>query len=911
MNGLLHDGRRLAFAALLSAAAWLAATGYVYAQVGARVSPGPLSKAHTALEGTDNCQSCHDPKQAIAAPKCLTCHTPIAERIAAKKGVHRDVTDGCEGCHVEHAGLDADLRPLDPKTFEHAAETGFALVGRHAPLARECARCHKTRSFLENRPACASCHQAKDAHRGALGRDCERCHTPERWPSVVARVPQGGALPARGPAPHGRLRQLPRQRRHARHARPSASTATGSGARTTRTRRGWATSASSATGRRAGRRSTGTTRSRPAPRSAASTRRSAATRATRTVASWAAPSRVPAATCRTTSGRRSRTTRRPRFPLNCEVCHQPSHTSWNQAVFSHAAFPLVGRARDAAVRVAATRTASTRARRATASAATRPTTRRRPARTTRPPASRPPASSATSRRRPAGRARRSTTRPTSRWSGCTRRRRAAACHKNNVYKGTPRDCVGCHAADYQKTTSPNHAAAGFPTTCEQCHQPTASTWSTGSFNHATVYPLVGAHATQACAACHKNGVYKGTPRDCVGCHLADYQRTTNPNHAAAGFPTTCEQCHQQSATVAGAQRRRSTTPVDLPARRRPCHAGVRVVPQERRLQGHAARLRRLPPGQLPEDDEPEPRGGRVPDDVRAVPPAERAVVEPAAASTTRRSSRWSASTPRRRAPRATRTASTRARRATASAATRPTTRRRRTRTTPAAGFPTTCEQCHQASAPQWTASFNHNQFYPLLGRHLQQPCSACHKNNVYKGTPTACVACHQTNYNRTTNPNHAAAGFPTTCESCHKAGDTSWTQGVFNHTWFPITSGRHAGIACRTCHTTREQLPGVLVPDRVPRARGDRRRTTAATTTTGTTRRPATRATPPAARLARATEDEPDEADWRFAVVLFAAARRGRRPRGRRSARRGAGSPSSATARPRRATAPRTARSAS
>ena len=49
MNGLLHDGRRLAFAALLSAAAWLAATGSVYAQVGARrVARSPLEGAHGA-----------------------------------------------------------------------------------------------------------------------------------------------------------------------------------------------------------------------------------------------------------------------------------------------------------------------------------------------------------------------------------------------------------------------------------------------------------------------------------------------------------------------------------------------------------------------------------------------------------------------------------------------------------------------------------------------------------------------------------------------------------------------------------------------------------------------------------------------------------------------------------------------
>ena len=290
------------------------------------------------------------------------------------------------------------------------------------------------------------------------------------------------------------------------------------------------------------------------------------------------------------------------------------------------------------------------------------------------------------------------------------------------------------------------------------------------------------HATQACAACHKNGVYKGTPRDCVGCHLADYQKTTNPNHAAAGFPTTCETCHKPTRRRRGAGGGFNHAS-GLRARRRPRDAGVRGVPQERRLQGHAARLRRLPPGRLPADDEPEPRGGRVPDDVRTVPQGDRRRAGPAAASITPASSRWSALTRRRRARRATRTASTRARRATASAATWP-------------------------------------------------------------------------NYQQTTNPNHAAAGFPTTCETCHKATDTSWTQGRFNHTAFPITSGRHAGVACATCHTTPNNFTGVLLPDRVPRARGHRLAPQSATTATGTTRSPATRAIRPAARAARAHSTE-------------------------------------------------------
>ena len=54
-------------------------------------------------------------------------------------------------------------------------------------------------------------------------------------------------------------------------------------------------------------------------------------------------------------------------------------------------------------------------------------------------------------------------------------------------------------------------------------------------NHNAIFPLVGQHAQQACAACHVNNVYKGTSRDCVGCHRTAYDRTTAPNHVAAGF----------------------------------------------------------------------------------------------------------------------------------------------------------------------------------------------------------------------------------------------------------------------------------------------------------------------------------------------------------------------------------------
>ena len=104
------------------------------------------------------------------------------------------------------------------------------------------------------------------------------------------------------------------------------------------------------------------------------------------------------------------------------------------------------------------------------------------------------------------------------------------------------DCVGCHLSDYQSTQDPDHEAAGFPTDCEACHQPTR--WTDADFNHPS--QLVGVHATLDCDACHAGGVYAGTPTDCVGCHLDDYNGARNPNHPAAGFPTDCELCHRQS-----------------------------------------------------------------------------------------------------------------------------------------------------------------------------------------------------------------------------------------------------------------------------------------------------------------------------------------------------------------------------
>jgi hypothetical protein len=143
-------------------------------QLGGLVSPGALAKAHASLEGGTKCQQCHEAGRKVTPERCLACHKPIADRIASRRGVHRSATD-CVACHVEHSGVNADLRHFDTRNFNHAAQTGFTLDGVHAKAASNCSACHKARSFLDARTACSSCHA--DVHKPSLGADCTRCHS--------------------------------------------------------------------------------------------------------------------------------------------------------------------------------------------------------------------------------------------------------------------------------------------------------------------------------------------------------------------------------------------------------------------------------------------------------------------------------------------------------------------------------------------------------------------------------------------------------------------------------------------------------------------------------------------------------------------------------------------------------------
>ena len=297
-----------------------------------------------------------------------------------------------------------------------------------------------------------------------------------------------------------------------------------------------------------------------------------------------------------------------------------------------------------------------------------------------------------------------------------------ACHSSGQYNGLPSDCYSCHSNDFNSTSDPGHAAAGFSHYCTQCH--TTTRWSGANFNHnVTDFPLTGAHTALGCQACHSSGQYAGMPSNCYSCHSDNYNSTSDPNHVAAGYSQDCMQCHTTSGW-GGASFNHSETSFPLTGAHtalgcQACHSS----------------------GQY----------NGLPSDCYSC-----------------HSNDYNSTSDPNHA---------------------------------AAGFPQNCTQCHTTSG--WSgADFSHNQTsFPLTGAHTALGCQACHSSGQYAGLPSDCYSCHSNDYNGTSDPNHAAAGFPHNCTQCHTT--SGWSGASFTHSSFPIYSGRHSSAwsACSDCHT--------------------------------------------------------------------------------------------------------------
>jgi hypothetical protein len=119
----------------------------------AQLSPGPLSRVHSNLEGPLSCGSCHKFGMGRPELKCSSCHVEIQKSVSEKRGYHSRLVDSskedmdCSQCHMEHAGRDfALIRWPEPQAkFNHAGQTGFALEGK--TRFADAAQCHTLKNI--------------------------------------------------------------------------------------------------------------------------------------------------------------------------------------------------------------------------------------------------------------------------------------------------------------------------------------------------------------------------------------------------------------------------------------------------------------------------------------------------------------------------------------------------------------------------------------------------------------------------------------------------------------------------------------------------------------------------------------------------------------------------------------------
>ncbi len=104
-----------------------------------------------------------------------------------------------------------------------------------------------------------------------------------------------------------------------------------------------------------------------------------------------------------------------------------------------------------------------------------------------------------------------------------------------------------------------------------------------------------------------------------------------------------------------------------------------------------------------------------------------------------------------------------------------------------------CGACHKPAA--WKPStFDHNlSAFKLEGEHAEAECGDCHVDNIFKGTPSNCFACHQ-------KDDEHNGKFGQDCATCHNTSD--WEEATFDHnrSIFKL-DGAHVTVACEKCHT--------------------------------------------------------------------------------------------------------------
>ena len=337
----------------------------------------------------------------------------------------------------------------------------------------------------------------------------------------------------------------------------------------------------------------------------------------------------------------------------------------------------------------------------------------------------------------------------------------SACHTDMsslaAFQATPKDCIACH-----QKVEPHKGARG--TACGDCHNP--SSWTDATIDHnVTGFKLVGQHANAACASCHKNGVWAGTPTVCASCH-------ERPVNHETSFGSICSTCHTPKAWQPATFDHNARTPYKLTG----VHVGAACVKCHTNPNSHAgaptvcAGCHTKPVGHIP--------------------------VASTVCQTCHSTKAWRPATFNHSSAFKLTGAH-----ATVNCASchkggvytgLPTTCNG-CHTKPAGHIPVAsnvCQTCHSTKA--WEpATFNHSLAFKLTGAHTALNCTSCHKRGANAGLPTTCNGCH-------TKPAGHIPVASNVCQTCHST--RAWEPATFNHSSaFPLT-GAHTTVNCASCH---------------------------------------------------------------------------------------------------------------
>jgi hypothetical protein len=378
------------------------------------------------------------------------------------------------------------------------------------------------------------------------------------------------------------------------------------------------------------------------------------------------------------------------------------------------------------------------------------------------------------------------------WDQCT------DCHTNpnNFSVFT---CITCHANPV--TDNQHQGVNGYAynsTLCLACH-PTGD--AQGIFDHNTTnFPLTGAHTIVDCLACHANG-FAGTPTECVACHQTNFNQSSNPNHNALGLSTDCVSCH-------------TTAPNWNPATFGVHNQYYELLGAHALIANQCATCHNGDYNNTPNTCV----GCHQADYNQANNPSHSALQFSTDCATCHTQSAWSPASYTEhdnqyfpiysgghegawdQCSDCHTNASNYSIYTCITCHTNPETNNNHETVNGYIYQNAACLACHPTG--QALGAFDHsNSNFPLTGAHLTVDCIQCHANG-YQNTPTECVACHQTNFNQSTNPNHNTLGLSTDCITCHTT-DPNWDPALFpNHNNYYALVGAHAAIAnqCAVCH---------------------------------------------------------------------------------------------------------------